>query len=130
MTQAIISQEALNALVDAHALRGAVAVGTNGGWTVLFKYGITEAVLVTRNDKPRVFSAFKTLVEHLRKHGIVQFAVDAASYDPSAPRSEAGRIKAQRARARMKGLHQEYQRGELLDRTVAKPATKTARKPR
>jgi hypothetical protein len=101
-----ITHETVSQLVEAGAIRAAHVVGQKGGWGVLFKYGMTERPLAAQRGNLRVFKRFETIVSYLREMGIVQFDVDAAQYDPSAPLSARSQSNAERAREQMKAAHQ------------------------
>ncbi|ABB33773.1 hypothetical protein GeomeDRAFT_3347 [Geobacter metallireducens RCH3] len=73
----------LQRLIEAGAIRGAEVIGQPGGWSVIFKYGMTERALGVRGGKVRIFRKIETLVAYLRELGIVQFTVNAANYDPT-----------------------------------------------
>jgi len=100
-----ITHETVSQLVEAGAVRAAHVVGQKGGWGVLFKYGMTERPLAAQRGNVRVFKRFETIVSYLRELGIVQFDVDAAQYDPSAPLSARSQSNAERAREQMKAAH-------------------------
>ena len=105
MTTETIDQKTLAGLVEAGAVRSAHVVGQRGGWGVLFRYGMTERALATQRGTVRTWAHFETLATYLRGLGIVRFEVDAAQYDPVAPRSSAEQSKAERAREQMKAAH-------------------------
>jgi hypothetical protein len=93
-----ITHETVLQLVAAGAIRAAHVVGQKGGWSVLFRYGMTERPLAAQRGNVRVFKRFETIVSYLRGMGIVQFDVDAAQYDPDAPLSARSQSNAERAR--------------------------------
>jgi hypothetical protein len=105
MATETIDQKTLSGLVEAGAVRAAHVVGQRGGWGVLFRYGMTERALATQRGNVRTWANFETLATYLRELGIVRFEVDAAQYDPVAPRSSAEQSKAERAREQMKAAH-------------------------
>lgn len=78
-----IDHAILQRLVEAGAVRGVDVIGQPGGWSVVFKYGMTERALAVRGGKIRIFRKMQTLVAYLRELGIVQFHVNAANYDPT-----------------------------------------------
>ncbi|MFT0175101.1 hypothetical protein ACLKMY_40715 [Paraburkholderia mimosarum] len=105
MAAETIDQKTLSGLIEAGVVRSAHVVGQRGGWGVLFKYGMTERPLATQRGSVRTWAKFETLATYLRELGIVRFDVDAAQYDPAAPRSTAEQSKAERAREQMKAAH-------------------------
>ncbi|OJA66144.1 hypothetical protein BGV71_32125 [Burkholderia ubonensis] len=113
-----IDQKTLSGLIEAGAVRTAHVVGQRGGWGVLFKYGMTERPLATQRGHVRMWSKFETLAAYLRELGIVRFDVDAAQYDPDAPRSSAEQSKAERAREQMKTAHADAAYNKWFRETV------------
>lgn len=114
-----IDQKTLAGLIEAGAVRSAHVVGQRGGWGVLFKYGMTERPLATQRGHVRMWANFETLATYLRELGIVRFEVDAAQYDPDAPRSSAEESKAERARAQMKAAHADAAYNKWFRETVS-----------
>lgn len=113
-----IDQKTLSGLIEAGAVRSAHVVGQRGGWGVLFKYGMTERPLATQRGSVRTWANFETLATYLRELGIVRFEVDAAQYDPAAPRSAAELSKAERAREQMKTAHADAAYSKWFRETV------------
>lgn len=113
-----IDQKTLSGLIEAGAVRSAHVVGQRGGWGVLFKYGMTERPLATQRGNVRTWANFETLATYLRELGIVRFEVDAAQYDPGAPRSTAEQSKAERAREQMKSAHADAAYNKWFRETV------------
>jgi hypothetical protein len=105
MATETIDQKTLSGLVEAGAVRSAHVVGQRGGWGVLVRYGLTERALATQRGNVRTWAHFETLATYLREIGIVRFEVDAAQYDPDAPRSSGEQSRAERARERLKAAH-------------------------
>jgi hypothetical protein len=82
-----IDHGTLSRLVEAGAVRGAHIVGQAGGWVVMVRYGTHERPLAAqRSQNLRLFRRLETLVSYLKGIGIARFDVDAAGYDPDAPR--------------------------------------------
>jgi len=74
----------LSHLADAGAVRAAQVIGQDDGWSIMIKYGLHELPLAARQSKQiRSFKKFETVVNYLRKIGIVNYQVDATNYDPS-----------------------------------------------
>jgi hypothetical protein len=74
-------------LIEAGAVRHALALGVPGGWLLIVKYGLIERTLAAqRSGEPRIFRKLDTLVNYLRELGIVRLDVDAANFnfDPDA----------------------------------------------
>jgi hypothetical protein len=113
-----IDQKTLSGLIEAGAVRSAHVVGQRGGWGVLFKYGMTERPLATQRGHVRTWAHFETLATYLRELGIVRFEVDAAQYDPVAPRSSAEQSKAERAREQMRTAHADAAYNKWFRETV------------
>ena len=82
----IIDGKAVQSLVEAHAIRGAVVLGQPGGWAVLVRYGALErAVAAQRARKPRLWRNLATAAAFVRDElGVVRFEVDALDHDPNA----------------------------------------------
>jgi len=71
-------------LADAGAVRVAQVIGQDDGWSILIKYGLHERLLAARQSQQiRSFKKFETVVNYLRKIGIVNYQVDATNYDPT-----------------------------------------------
>lgn len=113
-----IDQKTLSGLIEAGAVRSAHVVGQRGGWGVLFRYGMTERPLATQRGSVRTWANFETLATYLRELGIVRFEVDAAQYDPAAPRSSAEQSKAERAREQMRAAHADAAYNKWFRETV------------
>ena len=78
-----ISTTLAKRLHEASALRGVSIIGVPGGWSVLFKVGMTEKPLGTqRNGRVRQWRSLDTLINYLRDElGIVKIdGVDASGY--------------------------------------------------
>ena len=78
--QKIIDGKAVQSLVDAHAIGGAVVLGQPGGWAVLVRYGALErAVAAQRASRPRACGAtWTTAAAFVRDElGLARFEVDA-----------------------------------------------------
>lgn len=83
MTVQTIDHATLSRLVEAGAVSAAQAVGQQGGWAVVVKYGMIERTLAAqRNRQVRTFRKLETLVSYLKGVGIGQFAVNAVNYNP------------------------------------------------
>lgn len=123
-----IDQKTLSGLIEAGAVRSAHVVGQRGGWGVLFRYGMTERPLATQRGNVRTWANFETLATYLRELGIVRFEVDAAQYDPAAPRSTAEQSKAERAREQMREAHADAAYNKWFRATV-KASIEQADKP-
>lgn len=90
MNAETIDHDTLSRLIHTGAIRGAHVVGQDGGWSILVRCGRFEMPLVAqRSQDIRLFRKFETLVNYLKKLGIMQFDVDAASYGTT----EKNRIK-------------------------------------
>ncbi len=83
MSVQTIDHATLSRLVEAGAVSAAQAVGQQGGWSVVVKYGMIERTLAAqRNRQVRTFRKLESLVSYLKGVGIGQFVVDALNYDP------------------------------------------------
>lgn len=83
MSTETIIHSTLIRLVEAGAVRTALALGVPGGWLLIVKYGLVERTLAAqRSGDPRIFRKLDTLVNYLRELGIVRLDVDAANFDP------------------------------------------------
>jgi hypothetical protein len=118
MSTDTIDQKTLSSLIEAGAVRSAHVIGQRGGWIVLFTYGKTERPLATQRGHVRTWAHFETLAAYLRELGIVRFEVDAAEYDPAAPRSAAEQAKAERAREQMRTAHADTAYNKWFRETV------------
>lgn len=82
----LISPVTVKELATANALRDAQVMGTEGGFWVVVKYGMTERLLAAREVsgrlKPRVFVSLDAAGRHLQKLGLPRFAVDVSGYAP------------------------------------------------
>lgn len=96
-----INHATLMRLVEAQAVRGAVVIGVPGGWSIAVRYGMIEAFLAAKRGEVRTFRKFETVAAYLRVLGIVKFAVNAADFDPDAPKKSRRPDTA----ARLKKLH-------------------------
>lgn len=84
MAQEMIDHAVLTRLIDAGVVSGASVIAKQGGWTIMIKYGASEAVLMAqRSGKVRVFKRFETLAGYLKDFGINRFEVDITEYDPA-----------------------------------------------
>jgi hypothetical protein len=84
-----IDHGTLSRLVEAGAVSGAHIVGQPGGWTVTVRYGTHERPLAAQRSRNlRLFRRLETLVSYLKGVGIARFDVDAAAYDPDAPKAK------------------------------------------
>lgn len=89
MTTETIDHSTLSKLADAGLVHSAHAVGQDGGWGILVKYGLTERALAAqRSHQVRIFRKLETLVEYLKKMGIPRFDVDAVNYDAKSSTSQ------------------------------------------
>ncbi|MGO9772639.1 MAG: hypothetical protein ACLPSW_24425 [Roseiarcus sp.] len=62
-----IDGKAVQSLVEAQAIRGAVVLGQPGGWNVLVRYGTLErAVAAQRARKPRLWRNLATAAAFVR----------------------------------------------------------------
>lgn len=75
-----INQTTLKELVAAGAVRSVQAIGIQGGWTLLVRFGMTEKALAAQRGELRRWSKLETLIRFLRGMGIAQFDVNAANY--------------------------------------------------
>lgn len=94
----IIDGKAVQSLVEAHAIRGAVVLGQPGGWAVLVRYGALErAVAAQRARTPRLWRNLATAAAFVRDElGVSRFEVDAQAHAPDAARrrpDQAARMK-------------------------------------
>ena len=95
----IIDGKAVQSLVEAHAIRGAVVLGQPGGWAVLVRYGALErAVAAQRARKPRLWRNLATAAAFVRDElGVARFEVDTLDHEPGADRrrrpDQAARMK-------------------------------------
>lgn len=122
MNAETIDHATLVKLAEAGVVRSAQAVGQEGGWSILVKYGLTERVLAAqRSQQVRIFRKLETLVEYLKGVGIPRFDVDAVNYDPNIistskrPDRAAAMKEAHAAAAYVKWLEAEVQ--EAMDDT-------------
>ena len=99
----IIDGKAVQSLVDAHAIRGAVVLGQPGGWAVLVRYGALErAVAAQRAKTPRLWRNLTTAAAFVRDElGLVRFEVDAQAHE-----ADAGARRRPDQAARMKARHE------------------------
>ena len=89
MDNKLISPATVKELAAASALRDAQVMGTDGGFLVVVKYGMTERVLAARELtgklKARVFVSLDSAGRHLQKLGLPRFAVDVSGFSPKRP---------------------------------------------
>ena len=99
----IIDGKAVQSLVDAHSIRGAVVLGQPGGWAVLVRYGALErAVAAQRAKTPRLWRNLATAAAFVRDElGLARFEVDAQAHE-----SDAGARRRPDQAARMKARHE------------------------
>lgn len=99
----IIDGKAVQSLVEAHAIRGAVVLGQPGGWAVLVRYGALErAVAAQRARTPRLWRNLATAAAFVRDElGVARFEVDAQAHAP-----DAGTRRRPDQAARMKHKHE------------------------
>jgi hypothetical protein len=82
MTSETIDHATLTKLAEAGVVRSAHAVGRDGGWGIVVRYGTTERALAAqRSHQVRIFRKLETLVDYLKGVGIARFDVDAENYD-------------------------------------------------
>ncbi|MET7140100.1 hypothetical protein M3S04_03950 [Xanthomonas sp. PPL139] len=68
-------------LAAAGSVRDTVLVGKEGGYVVLFKIGMQERTLATKDGAPRLFSGLDAAVRVLRGQlGIAHYHVDASGF--------------------------------------------------
>ena len=82
----IIDGKAVQSLVEAQAIRGAVVLGQPGGWAVLVRYGALErAIAAQRARKPRLWRNLATAAAFVRDElGLARFEVNALEHAPDA----------------------------------------------
>lgn len=89
MDNELISPATVKELAAANALSDAQVVGTDGGFLVVVKYGMTERVLAARELtgklKLRVFVSLDAAARHLQKLNLPRFSVDLSGYTPRRP---------------------------------------------
>lgn len=84
MAQEMIDHAFLTRLLDAGVVSGISVIAQQGGWSIMIKYGASEAALMAqRSGKVRVFKRFETLAGYLKDFGINRFEVDITDYDPA-----------------------------------------------
>ncbi|UAN65867.1 hypothetical protein [Serratia sp. JSRIV006] len=80
MTQKILKNAALRLLVESGSVSALNVVGTDGGWILKVKYGLSEQTLASQARPVRVFKKLDTLVMYLKKIGFEQFDIDTSGY--------------------------------------------------
>ena len=122
MTTETIDHTTLSRLAEAGVVRSARVIGTEAGWSIRIKYGVTERALAAqRSHQLRIFRKFDTLVDYLKSIGIPRFDVDAVNYDSKSgaahkrPDRSAAMKDAHEAAAYSKWLKAEIQ--EAIDDT-------------
>lgn len=76
-----IREATLRELVQAQAVRSAIALGRPGGYAITFRYGMTERALATSRGGLRLFT-LDAAGKFLRELGLPRFEVDATGYEP------------------------------------------------
>lgn len=103
MAQEMIDHAVLTRLIDAGVVSGVSVTAQQGGWSIMIKYGASEAALMAqRSGKVRVFKRFETLASYLKDFGINRFEVDITDYDPA---SNGGATRPDRSEA-LKRAHE------------------------
>ncbi len=99
-------------LVQATRDMRATAVGTNGGFTLLFRVGESEKTLVSSRGNVRIFASLDTAGSFVRELGVRRFEVDMTQYQegrlrgPRPDRAEA--LRNTRTRPRQQPLELQY----------------------
>jgi hypothetical protein len=101
-----IDHGTLRRLVDAGAHVGAEVVGSGGSWGIVINYGRNSQTLAATRGRPKTFRQFETLAGYLKELGIVEYRVNAAEFEPGAPRKEAPDRRSVTASERMKRAHE------------------------
>jgi hypothetical protein len=84
MAQDMIDHALLTRLNEAGVVSQVSVIAQQGGWTVMIKYGASQAALMAqRSGKVRVFKRFETLAGYLKELGIHRFEVDITDFDPA-----------------------------------------------
>lgn len=76
----------LRRLVSAGAHVDAEVIGAGGSWGVVINDGRTSQTLAATRGRRRTFRQFETLAGYLKALGIVEYRVNAAEFEPGAPR--------------------------------------------
>lgn len=99
-------------LVQATGDMQATAVGTTGGFTLLFRVGESEKTLVGSRGGVRIFASLDTAGSFVRELGVPRFEVDMTQYQagrlrgPRPDRAEA--LRSTRTRPRQQPLELQY----------------------
>lgn len=84
MAQEMIDHALLARLNDAGVVSQVKVIAQQEGWTIMIKYGASEAALMAqRSGKIRVFKRFETLASYLKEFGINRVEVDITDFDPA-----------------------------------------------
>ena len=110
-----IDGRAVQSLVEAQAIRGAVVLGQPGGWNVLVRYGTLErAVAAQRARKPRLWRNLATAAAFVREElGIARFEVDALNHEPDAAARKRPDQSERMKQKHEAGEHDAWFRGEV-----------------
>lgn len=80
----MIDHASFTRLNEAGVVSQVSVIAQQGGWTVMIRYGVSQALLMAqRSGKVRVFKRFETLAAYLKEFGITRFEVDITDFDPT-----------------------------------------------
>jgi hypothetical protein len=83
MSAESIDHRTLAELIEAGAIRQAIAVANGRAWALRVRYGAIEKTLRATNSRAvRTWSRLDSLIRYLRELGIRECQVDARNYDP------------------------------------------------
>lgn len=103
-----IKAQLLRELVGATENVGATAIGTQGGFKLLFSIGQVTRTLVSSRGGTRFFASLDTAAAFCREVGVNEFEVDLSNYEPGrlrAPRPDRSEaLKKTRTRLRQQPL--------------------------
>lgn len=107
-----IKADLVRELIVATGELRATAVGTAGGFRLLFRVGESEKTLVTSRGTVRVFASLDTAGSFVRELGVAKFAVDMTQHQPGrlrGPRPDrAEALRHTRTRLRQQSLELQY----------------------
>lgn len=81
----LVSLKTLKELSAAGAVRAAQVVGTRGGFSVQFTYGLTTKTLQAKHGNPRIFRTLDAAAKTVRGMGVVRLEADLAGWNPDEP---------------------------------------------
>ncbi len=77
-----VKEEIVRELARSGSLATATAIGQEGGFALMVRYGASERLLGSKRGAVKLFSSLTTLAMRLRAMGISKFEVNSAAFVP------------------------------------------------